>query len=320
MDAHPNPIHTICHLEDNNIIATGDDDGLIRIWDLRMASKGKKHAIAMEFDDHEGTISKMDYKKDSKMIVSAAHDGMLGVFDLRMKKLYAMSDHFEDDLTDVVIMKHGKKVLVASSEGVVNIFSWDWFGDSNDRLVGHPGAIDTMVKYDEDTIITGCEDGLIRALSVLPNKIISILGDPMDAEDEVFHISKVTLSHDKKLLASTSLDDMVRIIDVSHLASRHKEKFDDDQYEASIALNLKANHGKVDNPEARKGLDGEEDWDDDSDEDSDEDSGMDDSSDDDGKSKKQPKKDKKLNPKNPSLNATKKMIDDHKKKEFFEDL
>jgi len=36
------------------------------------------------------------------------------------------------------------------------------------------------VFYDEDTIITGCEDGLIRAVSVLPNKIISILGDPLD--------------------------------------------------------------------------------------------------------------------------------------------
>lgn len=65
MDAHPSPIHTILHLEDNHIIATGDDDGLIRIWDLRQASSGKKHAIAMEFAEHEGTISKIDYKRDS---------------------------------------------------------------------------------------------------------------------------------------------------------------------------------------------------------------------------------------------------------------
>lgn len=64
MDAHPCPIHTICHLEDNNIIATGDDDGLIRIWDLRMAGSNKKHAICMEFSEHEGTIFKMDYRRD----------------------------------------------------------------------------------------------------------------------------------------------------------------------------------------------------------------------------------------------------------------
>lgn len=53
-------------MEDNNIIATGDDDGMIRIWDLRLESSGtKKHAIVMEFAEHEGTISKMDFKKSA---------------------------------------------------------------------------------------------------------------------------------------------------------------------------------------------------------------------------------------------------------------
>lgn len=37
-----------------------------------------------------------------------------------------------------------------------------------------------MVKYDEDTIITGGEDGLLRVVSVLPNRIISIVGDALD--------------------------------------------------------------------------------------------------------------------------------------------
>jgi WD40 repeat protein len=116
------------------------------------------------------------------MLLSSSCDGHMGVFDLRNTKepLYAMSDNFEEDLTCVSIMKHGRKVLAGTGEGVINIFSWDWFGDCNDRIVGHPGSIDTMVKYDEDTIITGCEDGLIRAVSVLPNKIIAILGDPLD--------------------------------------------------------------------------------------------------------------------------------------------
>ena len=122
---------------------------------------------------------------------------MLGVFDLRKKELYAMSDNFEEDLTSVCLQKDGKKVLAATSDGVINIFSWDFFGDCNDRIVGHPGSIDTMISYDDDIVITGCEDGLIRAVSVLPNKIISILGDPLDNDDEIFHIQKVSLSHDK---------------------------------------------------------------------------------------------------------------------------
>jgi hypothetical protein len=77
-------------------------------------------------------------------------------------------------------MKNGKKVVTSSSEGVINLFSWDWFGDCNDRIVGHPNSIDCIVKFDEDTIITGCEDGLVRAVSILPNRILAIVSDPLD--------------------------------------------------------------------------------------------------------------------------------------------
>jgi WD40 repeat protein len=80
-------------------------------------------------------------------------------------------------------MKNGTKVCTSSSEGVINIFSWDWFGDCNDRITGHPNSIECMVKYDEDTLITGGEDGLVRAIGLLPNRILAILSDPLDQED-----------------------------------------------------------------------------------------------------------------------------------------
>merc|ERR1712004_213233 len=113
-----------------------------------------------------------------------------------------MSDSSDVDLSAVSLMKDGKKVVTSGSDGVINIFSWDWFGDCNDRIVGHPNSIECMVKYDENTVITGGEDGLIRAVSVLPNRILAILGDPLDTEDEIFNIQKVTLSHCRTLLAS----------------------------------------------------------------------------------------------------------------------
>lgn len=180
-------------------------------------------------------------------------------------------------------MKDERKVVASTAEGVINIFSWDWFGDCNDRIVGHPGSIDTMIKYDEECIITGCEDGLIRAVSVLPNKIISILGDPLEVDEEVFHIQKICLSHDKKLLASCSLDNIVKIIDISELEKRFKDNdFNEEVYEASIQDKLKANHGKIENPEPKEGK--EDEWES-QDEygDSDDDSDMSDS--DDGKKK-----------------------------------
>jgi WD repeat-containing protein 55 len=185
-NAHKEAINSILHLEDGHVIATGDDDGVMKVWDLRQAHKGKKSCV-IEFREHEGTISEMAYREDCKMLLSASNDGMLGVFDLRKPILYAMSDNFYEDQSAVLLCKNGKKVVTASSEGVLNLFSWDWFGDCNDRITGHPNAIHCMVKYDEDTIITGGEDGLLRAVSILPNRIIAILSDTMD-QDDGFHI------------------------------------------------------------------------------------------------------------------------------------
>ena len=37
-EAHANPIHSLIHVENNVILASGDDDGVIKLWDLRLAS------------------------------------------------------------------------------------------------------------------------------------------------------------------------------------------------------------------------------------------------------------------------------------------
>ncbi|CDW71936.1 wd repeat-containing protein 55 [Stylonychia lemnae] len=333
LNAHSSPINSIAHIENGYIVATGDDDGLIKIWDLRVAGQNNlKQACVMKFQEHEGTISDMKFAQNHNMLVSASGDGHLGVFDLKKGELYAMSDNFEEDLTALVICKYGKKVLASSSEGVVNIFSWDWFGDCNDRIVGHPNSIDTMITYDEDTIITGSEDGLIRAVSVLPNKIIAILSDPTDQDEDVFHIQRVALSHDKMFLASCSLDDIIKIIDVSHLNNRLKEEFDFEGYEKDIQENPRVKRkkrskknkaaGDEDMQDDEEKKDGDEssdseNWEDDS---SDDDSDDSDDSDMSMEQDKHEKKDKKLNPKNNSIKKSQNMIDQEKRKQFFSDL
>ena len=34
-DAHDEAINALCHIENDCVIATGDDDGIIKVWDLR---------------------------------------------------------------------------------------------------------------------------------------------------------------------------------------------------------------------------------------------------------------------------------------------
>ncbi len=53
-------------------------------------------------------------------------------------------------------------MVCGSQEGVLEIFSWNQFGDVTDRFPGHPNSVDALLKIDEDTLVTGSSDGLIR--------------------------------------------------------------------------------------------------------------------------------------------------------------
>jgi hypothetical protein len=78
------------------------------------------------------------------------------------------------------IVKNGQKVACGTSEGPVVLFNWDWFGDYKDRIMGHPGAVNTLAKLNENFLISGTEDGLIRNISLYPNYIKSMIIDKSD--------------------------------------------------------------------------------------------------------------------------------------------
>lgn len=104
----------------------------------------------------------------------------MGVYDIRKPskyKLYALSDNIEDEIYSMKIVKNGQKVACGTSEGPIVLFDWDWFGDYKDRIMGHPGAVNTLAKLDENFLISGSEDGLIRNICLYPNYIKSMIID-----------------------------------------------------------------------------------------------------------------------------------------------
>lgn len=76
--------------------------------------------------------------------------------------LAGKSDELEDELLSVSVIKNGKKVVCGSQDGVLVIFSWGTWGDMSDRFPGHPDSVEAVLKVDEDTILTGSSDGIIR--------------------------------------------------------------------------------------------------------------------------------------------------------------
>ena len=98
------------------------------------------------------------------------------------------------------------------------IWSWGDWGDVTDRFTGHPDSVDKIVKYDEDTILTGSADGLIRVVTIHPNKLLGVVG-----QHEDYPVDKLAMSYDRKFLASCPSDSTIKFWGINFLSELDEE-------------------------------------------------------------------------------------------------
>ena len=149
-------------------------------------------------------------------ILSSSIDGTLGVYDIRQKKIFALSDCLEEEITSLEIVKNSNNILASTNEGYIEIFNWGWFGDFKDRIKGHPQSVLCMDKYDENLIISGCEDGGVRICSVYPKGVRGIIcdKDKVNIPNELFNeVNCVCISKDKCFICSCCNISFVKIYD-----------------------------------------------------------------------------------------------------------
>ncbi|KAI9209286.1 WD40-repeat-containing domain protein, partial [Polychytrium aggregatum] len=218
-DAHDDPLNCLLNLNEN-LLASGDDGGAVKIWDLRQKKK------VISWKENQDFISDMSFVAHKKTLVVTSGDGCLSIFDIRKPAPVCVSDNQDDELLSVAIVKNYKKAVVGTQDGVLSIFSWGNWGDCTDRFPGHPSSIDAIVKIDENTICTGSSDGLIRVVGILPNRLIGILGD----HGEGMPIERLKLSGSNSWIGSCSHDSVVKFWDVASSADdqTHDNQSDED--------------------------------------------------------------------------------------------
>lgn len=236
-DAHEAAVNRLVNLTETTI-ASGDDEGCIKVWDTR------QRACCNSFKAHEDFISDMTFATGSMQLIGTSGDGTLSVCNLRRNKVQAQSEFSEDELLSVVIMKHGRKVICGTQTGALLLYSWGHFKDCSDRFLGHPMSVDTLVKLDEDSLISGSEDGVIRLVSILPNRIVQPI-----AEHSEYPIERLAFSNDRKYLGSISHDQMLKLWDLEEVLDGNQavqnnlaaEAESDDDGDDDMDVDVKAN-------------------------------------------------------------------------------
>ena len=111
---------------------------------------------------------------DKSVLLSVSYDGSLLGLDLRKNeksedKVIGHSVCMGEDLLSMLTMKRESIVVCSGSLGSIWLFKWGQFGDCCDIIRGHKTSVDAMLKINEDLLITGSEDGYLRAVSIYPN-------------------------------------------------------------------------------------------------------------------------------------------------------
>jgi len=209
-DAHNESINRMLLLSEN-LLATGDDSGEVKVWDLRASESSGGAAMAWHI--HEDFISALTFSPEQSTLLSCSGDATLGVYDIRRAANTSRSDDQEAELQCISVIKGGRKVLAGTQEGVLLVFSWGRWGDCSDRYPGHPESVDCMMKVDEKTVLTGSGDGMIRCVQIQPNKILGVIGDHED-----FPVEGMRADRGGRVLGTHSHDNIVRFWDISMFA------------------------------------------------------------------------------------------------------
>ncbi|XP_037533156.1 WD repeat-containing protein 55 [Nematolebias whitei] len=203
--AHLAPINSLL-LVDQNILATGDDGGTLKVWDMRRGT------AIMDLKHHEDYISDITVDQAKRILLTASGDGTMGVFNIKRRRFELLSEYQSGDLTSVALMKRGRKVVCGSSEGTVYIFNWNGFGATSDRFALKAESVDCIVPITDSIMCTASMDGYIRAISVLPNRVIGCIGQHVGEP-----IEEIAKSWDSRFLVSCGHDQLLKFWDVSSL-------------------------------------------------------------------------------------------------------
>lgn len=203
--AHKDSISAL-RLVDENIFATGDDEGTLKVWDLR------KGTSFMDLKHHEDYISEIAVDQAKKILLTSSGDGTMGVFNIKRRRFELLSEFQSGDLTSVSIMKRGRKVVCGSTEGTIYIFNWNGFGATSDRFAVQAESVDCIVPITDSILCAASMDGVIRAISIMPNRVVGSIGQHLGEP-----IEEIARSRDTRFLASCAHDQLIKFWDISSI-------------------------------------------------------------------------------------------------------
>lgn len=203
--AHHGPLTALC-VPDEHVLVTGCEEGVMKMWDTR----DTKYTV-LKAHDAQDYISCITCK-DSYKIACSSGDGTLGTYDLRAKRRLHYSAPIKSDLTCCTSAHYDRQVVCGSMMGKYIFFNWEDASEPSGTYKPRvKSPINCVLQVSDNLVLSGCQDGNIRAYHFFPHKLVGLVGH------HTLTVEKLDVSHDGALVASLSPDPIVKFWDISYL-------------------------------------------------------------------------------------------------------
>ncbi|MGL4421335.1 MAG: WD40 repeat domain-containing protein, partial [Gemmataceae bacterium] len=185
-------------------VATGCDDGRLRLWDVTNPEKISDKP-AKEFEEaHASAVMAMAFSPDGKFLATAAGREVWVWNVADSKKMYALPGEHKDAVTSVRFTPQGTLVTVARDKAV-RIWTVGDKGAAVAKTLDHrKGNVDTLtVSRDGGRILFDQDDGRLEVVSLADGRVLSTV---QNAAAAARFATFATFSADDSLILTAAAD------------------------------------------------------------------------------------------------------------------
>jgi WD40 repeat protein len=200
----PSWVTTVAFSPPGNLVATGHDDGQVRLWDI------PSRRLLRELPAHTHPVSALAFRRDGKALASAGEDRIIHIWDIDTAKLLGTLRGHTDRIPALVWVPSGARLVSAG---------WDTTARVWDVRNGEP-IILLNSHADQVNALTISPDGRLLACADSANRIHvwqTATWKTQQVLNEGGEETRCLAFHpDSKLLASGGVEQVIHLWDPEH--------------------------------------------------------------------------------------------------------
>ena len=193
---------------DSTSIATGADDGTVRVWD----TNGHQRFTRLATHAPKTEVDSVAFTPDGQFVVSGGGDHTVRLWNAKTgeEARPPFADPAEDDTVyGVAVSPDGGRVIVGRSDGTMQLLDAHTLERRSPTIQAHPNDIESVAYSPDGTrIITGGGDNTVR---IWDSETLTRIGSPLIGHHGT--VQSVIYSLDGSRIVSGGFDGSVRIWD-----------------------------------------------------------------------------------------------------------